>query len=78
MGVDSKGVIMTLQEYLGAEFQVTAITSEDGKISFNVKREGFEYITISYHPKQLPSLVNLIGQTIETKYSSWKFLQELK
>jgi hypothetical protein len=71
---------MTLQEYLGDEYTVTQLTDEDQRVSFNVKRDGFEYTTFSYHPVQAVSLsiIKVIGMTVETKYSSWKFLQELK
>lgn len=69
---------MTLQEYLGTEYIVTQITHEDGYVSFNVKREGFEYDSLKYHLKQLPSIINILGNTVITKYASWKFLQEMK
>lgn len=71
---------MTLQEYLGTEYTVTQITDGDGRISFNVKRDGFDYTTLSYHPQQavLPSIIKVLGMTVQTKYSSWKFKQEME
>lgn len=69
-----------LQKYLGDEYTVTQITHEDGRISFNVKRDDFEYNTIRYRAKQAQqvNILEMIGLTVQMKYASWKFNKGLK
>lgn len=71
---------MTLQEYLGDEYQVTEI-EENGRIRFNVKRGEFSFqsrITYNSEKTQDPNFIKLIGNAVETKYNTWKFLQGFK
>lgn len=70
------GGALTLQEYLGLEYTVTQVVDDKGGISFNVKREEFDYTTFTYKNVN-PNIIKIIGLTVQTKYSSWRFLKEL-
>lgn len=69
---------MTLQDYLTDLYQVTE-TEEEGRIRFNVKRGEFSFqsrITYNSEKTQDPNFIKLIGNAVETKYNTWKFLQD--